>query len=369
MTVRKRYASAKISGDVITGFIPFNSESGPLQDYGGKREVIDPGAFVISDKLFVNRNHNNDIVIGRLGVNVAVEQKPDGIAFTVKDPGTETFARSYEDIKSGITPSISFEFGDEETEEKDGIVHVTKAELRAISLNVPNPAYEEAESQARSLARALELAREKKFCNNSGDSRLIIDGMVNLTAARSITPHDSPERNTILNFARGFIPAKEKSMEMDEKAVEAIVAKVLKGAEEKKADEERAKKRAVDAEGIETIRKTMVQILGDDFAEADIETLSAAFMEQAKALAETRADKEEADIEAKEEEKERCANVSAYRRDRLRALGLSIFNKKRCNDVRLSFREDATIKMLREAANAVKASGQSEISDYEEVKA
>jgi hypothetical protein len=341
-----------------------------LKDYGGRKEVIDPGAFTISDTLYVNRDHNNNYVIGRVGLNVTAENEPDGVYFTITDPGTETFARSYEDIKSGVAPYISFEFNEPEEYILEGAVHIKKAKLNAIALNVPNPAYSEAESQARALERAVGLAREKKFCNNSGDSRLIIDGMVNLTAARSITPHDKPERNTILNLARGYISSKEKKvMELDEKTVRSIAAEALKGAEEKKADEERSKKRAADAAGIDTIRKTMVQILGDEYAEADIDTLAAAFIEQAKSLAETRADKEEADIAAKEDEKERCANVSTYRRGRLRSLGLSVFNKKRCNEVKLSFREDSTIKMLREASNTVNASGQSEISGYEEVRA
>jgi len=222
--------------------------------------------------------------------------------FIISDPGTAAFKNSYEDIKQGVTPFISFEFGDEDAaEDIDGTVHIKNAELRAISLNVPDPAYEDAESHARD--------QQKKRDNETKENK-----------------------------------------EMTEEQVKAMIADVIKA--ERAAAEEaiRAKKRAATEEDVRKITDMIKEVLGEDYQSADTAELVEAFKAIANEMVASRAEAEEEKIEAKEEEEkiERCEAIASHRRNRFLTLGLRIFDPKAVETMRRSFNNDSQIKLLRD---------------------
>ena len=147
-----------VDENVIEGYAAvFNKDS---EDFGGWHERIAPGAFadVLSDNAVALFNHEQNLVLGRNGVNMTVTQDETGLKYRVKLPDTSLGRDMRELIKSGIIHQSSFAFTVAEQEwkkpEEAGGQHVRtiKKIKRLYDVSpVTTPAYPDATIGARAF--------------------------------------------------------------------------------------------------------------------------------------------------------------------------------------------------------------------------
>lgn len=143
--------------NVIEGYAAvFNKAS---EDFGGWSERIAPKAFdnVLGDNVVALFNHDNNLVLGRSGVNVTLKQDETGLKYTIKLPDT-TLARDLRQlIKDGIIHQSSFAFTVDEQEwrhvDGESSVRTIKKIKRLYDVSpVTTPAYRNATVGARAFA-------------------------------------------------------------------------------------------------------------------------------------------------------------------------------------------------------------------------
>jgi uncharacterized protein len=78
-------AAPVIDGRRLRGLIPYGVES---RDLGGWREVIEPGALRSAklDDLIATREHDRSKLLGRHPTTLAIEDRSDGLAWSVELP-------------------------------------------------------------------------------------------------------------------------------------------------------------------------------------------------------------------------------------------------------------------------------------------
>lgn len=140
-------------GKTIEGLIPYNKESEDM----GFREILEPGCFkkTISEARIVALwNHNADKVLGNNKAGtLELTDGPEGLRCVCTLPNTSYATDAYEAIRSGNVTTMSFAFSAiiDEWNLEENTRTIKEAKLYEVSFGVPFPAYEDTESQARSL--------------------------------------------------------------------------------------------------------------------------------------------------------------------------------------------------------------------------
>lgn len=145
-----------VDENVIEGYAAvFNKDS---EDFGGWHERIAPGAFsdVVSDDAVALFNHDMNLVLGRNGVNVKIEQDANGLKYRIKLPDTSLAKDLRQLVKDGIIHQSSFAFTVAEQEWKHSddqpSVRTIKRVKRLYDVSpVTRPAYPDASVGARSF--------------------------------------------------------------------------------------------------------------------------------------------------------------------------------------------------------------------------
>jgi HK97 family phage prohead protease len=145
-----------VDENVIEGYAAvFNSDS---EDFGGWYERIAPNAFseVVKDDAVALFNHDMNLVLGRNGVNVSIEQDSVGLKYKIKLPDTSLAKDLRQLVKDGIIHQSSFAFTVAEQEWKHSedkpSVRTIKRVKRLYDVSpVTRPAYPDATVGARSF--------------------------------------------------------------------------------------------------------------------------------------------------------------------------------------------------------------------------
>jgi len=140
-------------GKTIEGIIPYNKESEDM----GFREILSPGCFkktLQEARIVALWNHNADKVLGNNKAGtLELTDGDDGLRCVCTLPNTSYAADAYEAIKSGNVTTMSFAFSAilDVWDSKANTRTIKEAKLYEVSFGVPFPAYEDTDSQARSL--------------------------------------------------------------------------------------------------------------------------------------------------------------------------------------------------------------------------
>ena len=96
----------------------------------------------VMPETFLFRGHDPDRILGKVGVNLTLENRKEGLHFRVdKLPDTELARDTMELVRMGILNGVSAGFFEDESEDKDGIHVFKKIRLAELSL-VSMPAYD-----------------------------------------------------------------------------------------------------------------------------------------------------------------------------------------------------------------------------------
>ena len=190
VTTRIELRSESDNEEYIEGYaLKFNKPSERLGYTGWFREMIDPGSLTDADMSNVTAlfNHNDNMILGRSGVNVYLEVDNIGLKFRVK-PTDTTYARDLkENIRQGVVNQCSFAFtvskekNSEEWEESDeeGVEYIRTIlkidKLYDVSV-VTTPAYPDTEAVvgARSKELVEDLEKRKKNLTNEKAIELLV---------------------------------------------------------------------------------------------------------------------------------------------------------------------------------------------------
>lgn len=142
--------------NVIGGYAAvFNKESA---DFGGWHERIAPGAFaeVLKDDAVALFNHDTNLVLGRNGINVKLEQDQRGLKYTIKLPDTTLAKDLRQLVKDKIIHQSSFAFTvlEQEWRHEEGkpsVRTINKVKRLYDVSPVTRPAYKDATVGARSF--------------------------------------------------------------------------------------------------------------------------------------------------------------------------------------------------------------------------
>lgn len=122
--------------------IPFNSLS---EDLGGFKERISPGAFPLDEGIKSFWSHDSRQVLGSTkSETLRVEERSDGIHFSLDLPDTTTGRDAFELIRRGDVDGVSFGFmvNEDRIDQVDGQVVRTVLNGRLIEISpVAFPAY------------------------------------------------------------------------------------------------------------------------------------------------------------------------------------------------------------------------------------
>lgn len=145
-----------VNENVIEGYAAvFNK---PSEDFGGWNERIAPGAFaeVTKDDAVALFNHDHNLVLGRNGVNVKIEQDEVGLRYRIELPDTTLAKDLRQLVRSGIIHQSSFAFtvAEQSWEHNEGkpSVRTIKRIKRLYDVSpVTTPAYRDTSVGARSF--------------------------------------------------------------------------------------------------------------------------------------------------------------------------------------------------------------------------
>jgi hypothetical protein len=228
------------------------------------------------------------------------------------------------------------------------------------------PAMQEQKVIANKLSdKLLALIERGKICE-SDSAELEVDGRVNLTAVRKITPHDNPTRIRLINAAGKIKSNIKEKPKMDEKEVQELINKgirdaapaLLKSVLEAQSKEAETKKNAADVQTAQKIIEFAREALGEDFAEMDAEALLDALKKLITSAEESAAEAEANAFVGDGLRKNADGKDSAlfiHARDEFRKMGREIFNKVAVKKKHDALKENAIIRELRRNAfNPVK---------------
>ena len=143
--------------------VPFNELS---EDLGGFRERISPGAFDLDQTIKSFWSHDTSLILGSTKSNtLRLQERSDGIHFTLDLPDTTTGKNAFESIQRGDVDGVSWGMfvHEDRIDQVDGQVirTVLRGDLIEIS-PVAFPAYSQTDVSAelRSRIAALQNAEE-----------------------------------------------------------------------------------------------------------------------------------------------------------------------------------------------------------------
>lgn len=117
--------------------LTYESES---RNLGGFTEVIRRDSVAYADEVTATVNHDDERLIGRLGVNMQLENREDGLYYIIDLPDTTEARDLYELSKKGLATSNSFEFiADAEEYVGGGAEQLDKRYINKMTLYAVNP--------------------------------------------------------------------------------------------------------------------------------------------------------------------------------------------------------------------------------------
>lgn len=143
--LEKRFNDAKVEARtsedgemILTGrAITYNSFS---ENLGGFKELIKRGGIKYADTVTATVNHNNERLVGKLGVNMELEDREDGLYYTIKLPNTTEGRDLFENSKVGLSTANSFEFiADVDNYESGGQDELDTRTVTEFTLYAVNP--------------------------------------------------------------------------------------------------------------------------------------------------------------------------------------------------------------------------------------
>jgi hypothetical protein len=223
------------------------------------------------------------------------------------------------------------------------------------------PAMQEQTVLANKSSELFALVERGKICE-SDSAELVVDGQVNLTAVRNMTPHDNPMRIRLMNaISKKKSNTREKS-KMDEKEVQELINKgikeaapaLLKSVLEAQGKEAESKKNAADVQTAQKIIEFAKEALGEEFtADLDAEGILDA-LKNLIASAEESASEAEANsfvgdgLRKNTDGKDSALFIHA--REEFRKMGREIFNKTAIKKKHEALKENSIIQELRRNA-------------------
>jgi uncharacterized protein len=136
-------AAPVIDGRRLRGLIPYGVES---RDLGGWREVIEPGALRSAklDDLIATREHDRSKLLGRHPTTLAIEDRSDGLAWSVELPTSPVGEDVRVAVERGDLRSTSWRMVVKRDEWRGNVRHVHEiGELRDVTVTA-QPAYGDA---------------------------------------------------------------------------------------------------------------------------------------------------------------------------------------------------------------------------------
>ena len=206
----------------------------------------------------------------------------------------------------------------------------------------------------------LALVERGKICENAG-AELVVDGRVNLTAVRNITPHDNPVRIRLMNAAGKKKSNTKEKQKMDEKEIQELINRgikeaapaLLKSVLEAQNKETETKKNAADVETARKIIAFAKEALGEEFADMDAEALLDALKNLISSAEESAAEAEANSFVGDGLRKNADGKDSAlfiHTRDEFRKMGREIFNKTAVKKRHEALKENSIVRELRRNA-------------------
>ena len=213
---------------VVSGVIPYGvlSEEMWLGYSEGSREKLQAGCFadwIKSNDVYANYAHNDELILGNTKSDtLALEDKEDGLHFSLTLGDSDIANRCYDTIHRGDCDTLSFEFTPHEWETSDGVTTLKKADLYAISLCVITPAYTQTQSQTIRSKRSNTMD-EKKLDELSAKIDTLTDSVTKLVEALQAKPQPQEEE--------------ERDDEAEDKEAEATAEKELEELEKELEEE------------------------------------------------------------------------------------------------------------------------------------
>jgi hypothetical protein len=228
------------------------------------------------------------------------------------------------------------------------------------------PAMQEQTVLANQSNKLLALVERGKICE-SESAELVVDGQVNLTAVRKITPHDNPIRIRLMNAAsKKKINTKGKP-KMDEKEIQELINKgikeaapaLLKSVLEAQGKEAESKKNAADVQTAQKIIEFAKEALGEEFtADLDAEGILDALKRLITSAEESASEAEANSFVGDGLRKNTDGKDSAlfiHAREEFRKMGREIFNKTAIKKKHEALKENSIIcELRRNAFNPIK---------------
>lgn len=199
---------------IISGLIPYNSKSQRMElGYSDcEYEMLMPTVFnkTLSDgsAVYANYAHDDLAILGNTkSGTLQLENREDGLHFTLELGDSDIANRCYDTIKRGDCNTLSFEFYPYDWVEEDGIAMLRSAKLTAISLCVINPAYQETETETISERGINDMEKIRRAIENKEldlsnaeileqVKRLLEEIKAALPAEKKADEEKQPEENT-----------------------------------------------------------------------------------------------------------------------------------------------------------------------------
>ncbi|MEJ7893537.1 MAG: phage major capsid protein [Solirubrobacteraceae bacterium] len=141
-------AAPEVDGLKLRGLIPYGVES---HDFGGWREIIEPGALTGADlsSLIATREHDRSQLLGRYPTTMEVEDRADGFAWAVELPDSPTGHDARVAVERGDLRSTSWRMRVAKDRWQGNVRHVERiASLHDVCVTA-EPAYGSARAELR----------------------------------------------------------------------------------------------------------------------------------------------------------------------------------------------------------------------------
>jgi HK97 family phage major capsid protein len=179
LTFQSEVLTASISKREITGLIvPF----GKVGQTSMGQVVFEQGSLNVSGDIKFLSEHDNTKPLGRM---IAHNVTPIGIVATFKLANTTTAMDHLIEASEGLRSGLSVGANIDTYENKDGVVHVTKASLVEVS-HVSNPAFSEA--IITDVAATKDVASEEEVAASADDQTTTESEVTSMANPEEVTP-------------------------------------------------------------------------------------------------------------------------------------------------------------------------------------
>jgi hypothetical protein len=231
------------------------------------------------------------------------------------------------------------------------------------------PAMQEQTVLANKENSLLALVERGKICEIDS-AELVVDGRVNLTAVRNITPHDNPMRIRLMNAASKKKSNTKGKPKMDEKEIQEMINEMinksikeaaptlLRSVLDAQAKEAETKKNVADVQTAQKIIEFAKEALGEDFTDMSAEEILDALKTLITTAEESAAEAEANSFVGDGLRKNTDGKDSAlfiHAREEFRKMGRDIFKKPIVRKKHEELKENSIIlELRRNAYNPVK---------------